>query len=203
MKNSMCTDSVSLSKTTQERLLQYKTFAVAFSYPSDEFFKFFPQMQPKKDELFILYDKLFRAKEIWLYSTEYLAENEFQRVRLLSDIAGFYRAFALETNKERPDFLATELEFMHYLIFKQDYAIKNKIKNTKGKANVCLKAQRDFFATHLCPGAKNIVAKLLSQKEALFYKRIARELLIFLKSEEEYFNEASANLKPEERSVRW
>jgi TorA maturation chaperone TorD len=175
-------------------MLNYKKFAVAFSYPEEEQtphfrvgnVRYHTHKRVESDKLCLEYDRLFRSKEAWLYSAEYTSQNEFQRAKNLAEINGFYKAFGLETRGERPDALSCELEFMHYLIFKQDYAIKNKIKNAKEKANICLEAQKKFFAEHLYQGAKNIVEKILSQGENGFYKQIARELLVFLESEQKY-----------------
>lgn len=171
IKSATCIESAS-----PERLLAYKRFSAAFG-------------SPDKKELLAEYDLLFRAKEIWLYSVEYLAENEFQRVNYLSDISGFYRAFGLETDKERPDFLNIELEFMHILIAKQMYALSSKIDGPQEKAAICMDAQKKFFNTYVYPGAKKIAEKIIAQSEANFYKREAIEMLEFLESEMKYLGE--------------
>ena len=192
-KNATCIESVlpkiktisaQFEKTAQDRLLAYKRFSVAFGFPDDNFLRFF--QSEKKEKLLAEYDLLFRASEIWLYTVEYMAENEFQRVNYLADISGFYRAFGLETDKERPDFLNVELEFMHFLIFKQMYALSSKIGSPKEKAAICQDAQEKFFNTYLYPGAKKIAEKIISQSEAGFYKRKAIEMLEFLESETKY-----------------
>lgn len=181
-KNATCADSVlpkprtipsGLERTSQKRLFAYKRLSVAFGFPD-------------KEKLLAEYDLLFRAKEIWLYTVECLAENEFQRVNYLADISGFYRAFGLETDKERPDFLSIELEFMHFLIFKYMYALSSKICGQKEKAAICLDAQKKFFNTYLYPGAKIIARKIIAQSPAGFYKRKAIEMLGFLEVESKY-----------------
>lgn len=189
----MCVESVlpkskvlssQFEKVTQERLLAYKMFSAAFNYPEDTLLGFFPK--ENKEKLLPEYDLLFRANEIWLYSTEYLAENEFQRVSYLADISGFYRAFGLEIDKERPDFLATELEFMHFLIFKQMYALCRNINDSKEKSAICLDAQKKFFNTYIYPSAKRIAQKVIGQSKAGFYRRKAIEMLAFLELEMKY-----------------
>lgn len=181
----MCTESAS---PEIERMAKYKAFANAFSYPDENFFKFFPQVLPEKEELLSLYDRLFRANEIWLYTIEYLAKNEFQRASLLADIMGFYRAFKLEPDKDRPDSLAAEFEFIHYLIFKRIHASENNIKDGKKKADICFDAEKKFFNEYLCPGARKIADKILSQTKNNFYADIAKEMLEFLKREKKVLN---------------
>lgn len=162
----------------KKRMHTYKMLSVAFSYPDKDFFEFFPELMPEKESLIREYDRLFRAKEIWLYGTEYTSEHEFQKSNNLSDIAGFYKAFGLEIDNDRPDSLEAELEFMHYLIFKEINA------PDKEKAETCADAQRKFFAEHLSPMARTIAQKIIAETVEGFYKDIAAEMLNFLKSEE-------------------
>lgn len=169
-KTSMCTGSALLNPSTslKDRMLKYKALANAFLYP-------------EKKELVSEYDRLFRRSEVWLYGAEYIAENEFQRARILSDIAGFYKAFGLETDKDRPDMLVSELEFMHYLLYKEINA------PDKEKAFICQDAQRKFFNEHLYPAAKKISKKIISQAKSGFYLEVCKDLLEFLESEKKVF----------------
>lgn len=174
----MSTDLVSLDK---ERMLKYKTFSAAFSYPDNVFFTFFPGLLAQKDNLISEYDQLFRAGRVWLYETEHTAENEFQRAHSLSDIMGFYQAFGLEPNKERPDSLSSELEFMHYLIFKEMNAPGEE------KSLLCRDVQKKFFQEHLYPAAKKITGAIIQKSKINFYRETAKGLLEFLESEVESF----------------
>lgn len=175
----------------KERMLRYKAFSIAFSYPDDNFFKFFPQALPEKERLILIYDRLFRASGLWLYTTEYLAENEFQRAKALSDIMGFYHAFKVEPDKKRPDSLEAEFEFMHYLIFKRIHALEGNIKDCREKANICFDAEKKFFGEHIYPGAIAIARKISLQKENNFYIETAKDLSDFLKSEHIYLGRAN------------
>lgn len=177
-----------VERIDQERILKYKRFAVAFSYPDDSFFGFFPELSSKREELIAEYDRLFRISSIWLYGTEYLAKNEFQRANLLSDIMGFYKAFGVEPGKVRPDSLSSELEFMHYLIYKRLRALKLKDrKDTRQKQAVCLDCQKKFFSEHLLPAAKRIAEKIIARSKDGFYKEASLEMLNFLKKEKRCF----------------
>ncbi len=51
------------------------------------------------------------------------AGDPFRQPQALADLAGFYRAFGVEAaGGERGDHLAVELEFMHYLAYREAYA---------------------------------------------------------------------------------
>ena len=184
-KSSMSTESASLNNkksfSKKERLLQYKMLATAFSYPDDNLFKFYPAALTEKEKLKREYDKLFRTNEIWLYATEYMAKNEFQRGDYLSDISGFYRAFGLVPDKDRPDSLSSELEFMYYLILKEDRA------PDKEKALICHDAQKNFFCEYLYLAAGKIAQKIISHTSNDFYLEAAGDLLEFLESEKKVF----------------
>ncbi|MCP4259692.1 MAG: molecular chaperone TorD family protein [Planctomycetes bacterium] len=135
------------------------------------------------------YDRLFRAGVVWLYGAEHLVENEFQRANILSDIMGFYTAFGLEPDKERPDSITCELEFMYGLIFKADRINQGLVTdNHDKKINVCRDAEKKFFAEHLEPEANIIAKKIISESNNIFYKQSAKELLAFLKSEKKHLN---------------
>lgn len=171
-----------------DRMLKYQLLAAALSYPDDNFFARFTDYSQEKQSIVAEYDRLFRAGGVWLYGAEYQAENEFQRANILSDIMGFYLAFGLEPDKERPDSLNCELEFMHYLIFKKNRAKKDlNSENTLDKVETCQDAQKKFFNAHLYPGAKRIAQKIISQTNTGFYKKIAKEMLDFLEEEKKFY----------------
>lgn len=162
----------------KERLIKYKSLAVAFSYPDSKLFDFFPELSGEKEGLVREYDRLFRVKEIWLYGTEYISQNEFQRSNYLADISGFYKAFGVEINSDRPDSLEAVLEFMHYLIYKEINAPSAE------KAEICLDAQKKFFNEYVSPMARAIAEKVIAQTQVSFYKTIVLEMQEFLAEEE-------------------
>jgi TorA maturation chaperone TorD len=173
----------------RERMRQYRILAAAFSYPDDFFFGYFPDLTGDKQSIMAEYDRLFRAGVVWLYGAEHLVENEFQRANILSDIMGFYTAFGLEPDKERPDSITCELEFMYGLIFKADRIRQGLIAdNAEEKVDVCRDAEKKFFTEHLGPAARLIAKKIISESNNSFYKKSAKELLAFLQSEKRHFN---------------
>ncbi len=164
-----------------ERMLAYKAFSQAFAYPDKEFFSVHSDLSDTEDMLPREYDRLFRVREIWLSGVEYIAKNEFQRVNLLSDIMGFYQAFGVEPTHDRPDSLTNELEFMHYLMFKEMRA--RDVHQDQEKSLICLDAQKKFFNNHLYPAAKKIAEAILSATDNSFYKEMSEDLLEFLEEE--------------------
>ena len=155
-----------------------------FSYPGDAFHSRFPEASRGLDGLREEYDKLFRSDEIWLYGAEYTAKNEFQRVECLADIMGFYKAFGVEPRCDRPDALECELEFMHYLIFKNIRAVENPVKQGgEDRSAVCLEAQSKFFNRHLYAPANRISELVISKTQSNFYAGGAEKLLEFMEAE--------------------
>lgn len=75
------------------------------------------------------YDILFgQAQELTCppYETSYNGEHVFAATRTLADIAGFYKAFGLSTAgtwHDMVDHVAVELEFVHFLTFKEAHAM--------------------------------------------------------------------------------
>jgi TorA maturation chaperone TorD len=169
-------------------MLRYKTFAAAFSYPDEKFFTLFPDAIDQKGSIIAEYDRLFRAGRVWLYGAEHLAQNEFQRANLFSDIMGFYLAFGVEPDKERPDSLVCEMEFMHYLIYKKIRArqVPNDDQSSE-QVETCTDAEKKFFVEHLAPAAQEIARSVLSSSTLDFYKQAARDLLTFLEHERKRF----------------
>jgi TorA maturation chaperone TorD len=178
-RREMFIESASLKKE-HDRLARYKLFAVAFSYPGKELFLLFPKLEKIKEKLTQEYDRLFRASEIWLYCGEHL-DNVFQKAEYLSGLVEFYKAFAVEPKIDRPDFLPTELEFMHYLIHKTLRATEND------NATISQDAQRKLFNEYIYPSAKAIAQNIIGNTPTGFYKEISNQLLEFLEEEKNSF----------------
>jgi TorA maturation chaperone TorD len=110
------------------------------------------------EELRAEYDRVFglvQSRECPPYETEYHSSTEpFFRTQQLADVAGFYRAFGLETARaapERPDHIAVELEFMALLALKERLALQSVPDNPDAaeQAAVCAEAGRTFCSDHL------------------------------------------------------
>lgn len=84
-----------------------------------------------------------------LYETACEGVDAFRQPQTLADLHGFYRAFGLEPAagaRERADHLAIELEFMHYLTYREAYALAH---HGAAKVEQIREAQRRFLERHL------------------------------------------------------
>lgn len=131
------------------------------------------------------YEKIFGsftvAKECPIYETLYGSTDSFQQsqnLQELADIGGFYRAFELklsEDMKERYDHLSIELEFMHFLTYKEAYALEN---HGEEQLKICVDAEKRFLKSHLARWVP-LLAKLVNKKAKRdgLYPGIAADLL--------------------------
>jgi DMSO reductase family type II enzyme chaperone len=100
----------------------------------------------------------------------YEGEHGGGRMKVLDDVLRFYHYFGLrlsEERRERPDHLATELEFLHALSFKEASVLAGG-----GDPTPLRQAQRDFLRFHLVPFA-TAVAERLGASGAPFYPALA------------------------------
>lgn len=90
------------------------------------------------------------SKECPPYGAEYGQAHIFEKTQTLADVAGFYRAFGLDLSegvRDRPDHLATELEFMEFLCLKQALAVRRG--DHAERQELCRNSQRAFLGSHL------------------------------------------------------
>lgn len=96
---------------------------------------------------------LVPSKDCPPYETEYCPQTfSVYRSQQLADIAGFYLAFGIEPSRTRPerhDHISLELEFMAWLIAKEEHARTGNSRDSADKSARCRDAQRRFFAEHL------------------------------------------------------
>lgn len=152
------------------------------------------------------YDRLFGfvpQGDCLPYETEYNALTfPVSRSQSLADVAGFYRAFGLESSPdepERPDHLSLEFEFMARLIEKEWYAREKKGADSGEKAQICVDAQRRFFQEHLLwwvPGFSILFGQkamrvtrepLFYRGGALFFYNVAQSISLFISDEAGHF----------------
>lgn len=83
------------------------------------------------------------------YETGYRGDGIFQQTALIADIAGFYRAHGLRAGgeeRERPDHVVTELEFMAVVARKEAMAMRS---GDMDNASVCSDTSATFLQDHL------------------------------------------------------
>jgi DMSO reductase family type II enzyme chaperone len=117
------------------------------------------------------------------YETRYGNHHLFQQTQQLADIAGFYRAFGLDLSddaNERPDHLAIELEFLHFLCFKEAYGLKH---HGPEQVEVCRDAEVKFLREHLLTWAPSFAKRLQEAAGGGFYERLAAFMAAFLSTE--------------------
>lgn len=114
------------------------------------------------------------------YEMEYWPAHVFQKSQGLADISGFYHAFGLKVSsrtRERPDHLSLELEFMHFLAWKEFHALEQR--HDTEKLALCRQAQAKFLQEHL--GWVSLFAQRLTEKvEGSFlatWSRLAEQFL--------------------------
>ncbi len=127
-------------------LLEINLRNLAVPY-SDQGEGIFPKMD--LDSLQAEHRDVFGLTGSLLYETELGLPHEFRQSQEMADIAGFYQAFGFRTGsvvRERPDHLATELEFMYLLALKEAYAEQHSLYEM---VEICVDAQRKFLQDHL------------------------------------------------------
>jgi TorA maturation chaperone TorD len=147
------------------------------------------------------FDRIFGlipSRDCFPYEAEYCAHTtDVYRTQRMADVGGFYRAFGLEPSRDepdRPDHIATELEFMVWLIEKEWFARLEKGPGFEGCADICAKAQRGFFENHLswwalsfCDGLWKRVGDdgwdEREEKSRSFYRIVGQSLPHFLRYE--------------------
>jgi DMSO reductase family type II enzyme chaperone len=144
----------------------YRFLAEAFLYPTENWVEEVPDLLPILTDLGLGAYPLpsfnfqlsglqqehlhtFGVTGSLCYETEYGLAGEFRQSQEMADIAGFYQAFGFKVGgkqRERPDHLATELEFLYLLTLKEAYAAEQGIEE---HVEVCSQARQAFLKDHL------------------------------------------------------
>jgi hypothetical protein len=91
----------------------------------------------------------------------------------MGDIAGFYRAFGVELSKdihERMDHLSVELEFMHFLAYKESYA---RCHDGAEKIQIVVDAQKKFVKDHIGRWVPLFARMLVKKADSGFFRHMA------------------------------
>jgi DMSO reductase family type II enzyme chaperone len=187
----------------------YVVLAQGFSYPSKDIIQFFRQCSKDgandggelgarlnaligsarsttPEELQSSYIQLFDPLAgPFPYETEQKKLQDFFKAQLMADVMGFYRAFGVEPRNERPDHIASELEFMHYLALKEAHALR---AGQPENASLCRDAQVKFFHEHLATWTDAFIAAIRSRawpELVPFYIHLVDFLQLFIENEKE------------------
>lgn len=130
------------------------------------------------------------------YETEYGHEALFQQPQELGDIMGFYHAFGLtlkDGQRERPDHISCQLEFLMFLALKEAYALEQDHREMLAEVR---KAEKSFLADHLGRFVPTFATRLVRQDPSGFYGALADLCLRFVAAECERLqvSTGSANL---------
>ena len=118
-----------------------------------------------------------------VHETAFSARHLFQQVAHQADIAGFYQAFGVNSDQDRPDHVALELEFCYLLALKEAHA---RSRRQSEQVAICRKGHRDFVREHLARWAPLIGQRVVVTGAGTWYERAAWLLLAFIAAEERY-----------------
>ena len=116
------------------------------------------------------------------------------------DVKNRYREAGLDTArnfKDAPDHISAELEFMHYLVFKEIEALSKADIET---AIDFIQKQKSFLEDHLMAWMPKFADSIIENSENPFYLNLAKATTAFLKENYEIVCTVadSRELKPEE-----
>lgn len=110
------------------------------------------------------------------YETAYRGDDIFQQADLLADIAGFYKAHGLRaggSERERPDHITVQLEFMAVLARKTVYALG---VDRSEDADICREMSALFLQDHLGCWAPGFGRRVATMSASPWYRNLG-ELL--------------------------
>ena len=135
----------------------------------------------EKDDLAVEFTRLFDVgaggPPCPLYGGLYVGA----RMKTMEEVVRFYNHFGLtvsESPRELPDHITTELEFLHFLAFREAQAIEQG-----AEPDAFRRAQRDFIARHLGRWIPKLRAKLEGANAMPFFPELVGRLERLLESE--------------------
>ena len=110
----------------------------------------------------------------------------------MADVAGFYRAFGMDFNLERPDYIATELEFMHLAAMREAEAL---YRHESEKAALCRQIEKKFLEEHLGRWV-SAFSEALASTDSRFYRSVAAILDIWIDCDCLHFDVSPQKVTP-------
>lgn len=114
------------------------------------------------------------------YEVAYAPGSLMTNTDRLADLAGFYRAFGLDVaddERDRADYLPTQLEFMHHLAVRRAYLAE---EGDDEGVEIVTGAQRSFLEDHLGRWIPRFVDDLSAADRPQFYGALGTLLSAFL-----------------------
>ncbi len=106
------------------------------------------------------------------------------RMKVMEDAMRFYQFFGLRLSaeiRELPDHITTELEFLHFLTFRETEA------RQQGKDPApFLRAERDFLTRHPCRWVPQLQSRLATRDCSPFFPALIRFAATFFESDRQY-----------------
>ncbi|MFA5517145.1 MAG: molecular chaperone TorD family protein [Desulfuromonadales bacterium] len=196
-----------------ERKRLYTFFALLFSYPDQELIDFLqtgegretaallPEAPPRPAGSFTLraleiaYTGLFLSRlggvPAPLYGSVYLERDRQLMGETTRQVAAAYRGegLALEGNSEPPDHLATELEFLYYLVEQEEASLARRDLTA---ARAARSSQREFCQKYLHPWMAEFRRRVEEDAEAHpLYRWGARLLEDFCRLERDWLEKSA------------
>jgi len=106
------------------------------------------------------------------------------RMKVMEDATRFYNFFQLRLApqlRELPDHITTELEFLHYLAFREAEAREHGLDPSS-----LLRAERDFLTRHPCKWVPRLQARLAKQTTEPFFPALVGFALAFFERDHAY-----------------
>jgi len=107
------------------------------------------------------------------YETLFGNDHIFGQSYVMGDIAGFYNAFGLQLSQdihERLDHLSVELEFLHFLAYKESYALCH---DSQEKLQTVVDAEKKFVKEHVGRWVPLFSGMLKKKADFGFYRMLA------------------------------
>jgi putative dimethyl sulfoxide reductase chaperone len=111
------------------------------------------------------------------------------RMKVMEDTVRFYNYFDLHLSQEMrelPDHITTQLEFLHYLTFREAEA-----RQQGTDPSSLLRAERDFLARHLCKWVPKLRARLAKQQTNSFFAALVDFAETFFALDQQYAGAAA------------
>ncbi len=176
-----------------EIAITYKVLALSFNPPTEELVAalratgFFGAALPEDTDVESLLSEHTRVFSLTVaggvapYQLEYGDPGAFSKTQRMADIAGFHKAFGVElTAPERIDHIGAELEFMHWLVCKEERGTE---VGKDEQVQVCRDAATKFMEDHLGRWAPFFAEQLSIAARHPFYQALGAALGDFIEKE--------------------